>query len=81
MAHWKAEIKTRTFAAEGLQYMLLGWKVWPIVMCCLVSPISEGDFIWVLINENPKKVGPTQNTQKDFKRVDLWREQILIRST
>ncbi len=57
MAHWKAEIKMRTFAAEGLQYMLLGWKVWPIVMCCLVSLILEGDFIWVLINKNVKKNG------------------------
>ena len=54
--HWKAEIKTRTFAAEGLWYMLLGWKVWPIVMCCLASLISEGDFIWELINKNPKKM-------------------------
>ena len=47
----------------------------------LVSPISKGDFIWVLINKNPKKNGPTQNTQKDFKRADSCREQILIRST
>ena len=79
MAHWKAEIKMRTFAADGLRYMLLEWKVWPIVMCRLGSPISEGDFIWVLINENPKKIGPTQSTQKDIKRVDSLREQILIR--